>query len=494
VDGVNLANLWQGFAQDDWKATGNLTLSFGLRYEYLSPWVNSRGRISVFDPNFPGGRVIYPDDSSYFVPGKGFTSTDHPLARKGLYAPDYKDFGPRFGFAWRPFGNSRSSIRGSYGIFTDNSNETNNIFSIANPPHLVAYSITNDITSTKPIQWSQLFPPPNAVALSLGVSAINTIGLQMPSAYLQQWSLNLQREVAGLAIEAGYIGAKGTNLDKRLFLNQAVLDKPGQTTPLAGREPFPAFAVGMVESSRTGLSHYDALIARVQRRFAGGLSFLVAYTWSKSIDNSSYSGNIAGVAQAQNTYDERSEKALSYFDVPHRVVANYIYELPFGPGKRFLAGRGLAGNLAAGWRVSGITQYQTGNPFSILAAGDRANVGTGQQRADLVGNPFPAGFERGGSARLAFDPAAFANAKPGTFGNSGRDIIRDASIANTDLSLARSFQFSERRRLEFRAEFFNAWNHTQFMNFVNTLGGNDFGHWNTARSPRIVQFGLKLKL
>jgi hypothetical protein len=337
-----------------------------------------------------------------------------------------------------------------------------------------------------------LFPAPNAGALSLGVTSINTVAPKMPSAYIQQWSFNLQREVGNLALEIGYMGAKGTDLDKRVYLNQAVLDQPGRTTPLASRVPFPAFASSMLASTRTGMSHYDALAARAQRHFANGFSFLVAYTFAKSIDNCSYSGNIAGVAQAQNAYDERSEKALSYFDTPHRFVASYIYELPFGPGKRFLNWHGFAGSAVGGWRLSGITQYQTGNPFTILAAGDRANVGTGQQRAELVGNPFPAGFVRGGSDRLAFDVAAFANPALGTFGNSGRDIIRDASISNTDVSLARIFALGERRRLEFRADSFNAWNHTQFMAFINTMGGNDFGHWDTARSPRIFQFGLKL--
>jgi hypothetical protein len=388
VDGVNLANLWQGFAQDDWKVTGNLTLSFGLGYEYMSPWVNNRGRISIFDPTFPGGRVIYPDYDFYFVPGQGFIPTSRPLASPGLYAPDYKDVDPRFGFAWRPFGNNRSAVRGSYGIFTDNSNETNNILSIANPPDLVAYSITNDITSTNPNHWSQYFPAPNVTALSAGVTNISTVSAKMPSAYVQQWSFNLQREFGNLAVELGYMGSKGTDLDKRIYLNQAVLDQPGQTTPIATRLPFPAFAPSMIASSRTGFSHYDAFVSRVQRRYSNGLSFLIAYTFSKSIDNSSYSGNIAGVAQAQNTYDERSEKALSYFDAPHRVVGSYIYELPFGPGKRF-ANSGIAGKLGGGWTVSGISQFQTGNPFSILAAGDPANVGTSQERAELVGNPSP---------------------------------------------------------------------------------------------------------
>jgi hypothetical protein len=493
VDGVNLSTLWQVFAQDDWKAAGNLTFSFGLRYEYYAPWINDRNRISRFDPDFPGGRVIYPADKFYFVPGLGFIPTDKPLASRGLYEPDRNDLAPRFGFAWRPFGNNRSSVRGSYGIFIDNSLVTDNL-SISNPPHLVKYSITNDLQAPSLIPWSQLFPPPDAVALSLGVSSVTTVTAKMPSGYVQQWSLNLQREIFGnLALELGYMGSKGTDLDKRRYLNQAALDLPGQRTSIASRLPYPAFAAGLASVTHTGMSHYDGFISRVERRFSNGLSFLVAYTYSKSIDNSSFSGQISAQPNyAQNAHDERSEKALSYFDVPHRIVASYIYELPFGPGKRFLKTGGVAGYLVGGWRLSGITQYQTGNPWSIFISGDIANVGTTQQRADLVGDPFPDGFVRGGTARLAFNRAAFANPKSGTFGNSGRNIMRDASMSNTDLSIARDIRLAERMRLEFRTEFFNVWNHTQFQQFANTLGSATFGTWNSARDPRIVQFGLKL--
>jgi len=218
VDGVNLATLWQGFVQDDWKIVRNLTINLGLRYEYYSPWINNRNRISRFDPYFPGGRVIYPAENFYFVPGPGFIPTDRPLANRGLYEPDRNDFGPRFGFAWRPRGSNRSAVRGSYGIFIDNSNETNHIFSIGNPPHLLQHNIVNDAARPPLTPWSSMFPA-QVTAFS---AQVNTVAPELPSAYVQQWSLNLQREVTPeLAVELGYSGAKGTNLDQRLEWNQA---------------------------------------------------------------------------------------------------------------------------------------------------------------------------------------------------------------------------------------------------------------------------------
>jgi hypothetical protein len=142
--------------------------------------------------------------------------------------------------------------------------------------------------------------------------------------------------------------------------------------------------------------------------------------------------------------------------------------------------------------LSGITQFQSGNPWSILTAGDVANIGTGGQRADVVGDPFPDGFTPGGPARLRFDPRAFAIPSRGRFGNSGRNIIRDAPINNWDVAINKSFRFSESSRLEFRTELFNAMNHTQFNQFDNTVNNPTFGTWRSAGAPRILQFGLKL--
>jgi hypothetical protein len=291
------------------------------------------------------------------------------------------------------------------------------------------------------------------------------------------------------------MGSKGTKLDWRDNANQAVLSPdPAHPTPLAAREPFPAFAPTSLLITRNGFSHYEAVTARLERQFSHGLQFLLAYTFSKSIDNSSFAGNIgAQPAQAMNSYARGQEKALSYFDVPHRLAVSYVWELPFGRGHAYLSRGGLVNGILGGWQLSGITQVQSGNPWSVLLSGDPANVGTsGVERAQLVGNPFPAGFEVGGPARRRFNPAAFAVPAAGTFGNTGRNIIRDAGINNWDISIGKQFSITERARLQFRTEMFNAWNHTQFNQFNNVVNNPTFGTWTSAMAPRTVQFGLKL--
>jgi hypothetical protein len=312
---------------------------------------------------------------------------------------------------------------------------------------------------------------------------------------MQQWSLNLQRELtSNMALEVGYLGSKGTKLDWRVPVNQAVLDRdPARPTTIASRLPYPAFAQGALVISRFGFSNYHGFLARLERNFSQGLHFLLAYTGAKAIDNSSFAGNIGSQpAQPQNAYDLRNEKGLSYFDVPHHVSASFIWEIPFGRGRHWTSSSRLLARTLGGWQIVGIAQFQSGNPWSVLVASDIANVGGGGQRADLVGNPFPEGFQPGGPSRLRFDPRAFATPARGTFGNTGRNIMRDAPINNWDIGIHKDFQFGEWTRLEFRTELFNAFNHTQFNQFANVVNSTTFGTWTSARAPRIVQFGLKL--
>jgi hypothetical protein len=490
-DGVNLSTVWQGFAQDDWKVTDNLTLNLGVRYEYQAPFTNNRGQRSIFDPTFPGGRLLYGDRAAYFVPGKGFTSTDRPLVPPGLVPPDRNNFAPRFGFAWRPSGSRRNVVRGSYGIFFEAQNANNEIlFGSFNYPHQLSYQITNDVTKPT-FTWSNLFPPTVAV----GAIGFNSLDPQMPIGYVQQWSFNLQRELRpNLALEAGYMGSKGTKLDWRNSANQATLDgDPSRPTPLASRQPIPAFAANALTITRNGFSNYEAFLARLERNFSGGLHFLIAYTFSKSIDNSSFAGNIgAQPAQAENTYCRICERGLSYFDVPHRLAVSYVWNLPVGRGRHFLNHGGVLNSVIGGWQMTGITQMQTGNPWSMLISGDTANVGTASQRASQVGEVYPGGFVRSGPARLAFNPKAFVLPARGTFGNTGRNIVRTAGINNWDVAINKRFNLAERARLEVRTELFNAWNHTQYLQFDNTLQDLGFGTWTGARPPRIIQFALKL--
>ena len=464
----------------------DLTLNLGIRYEYQSPFINDRGERSIFDPSFPGGRLIYGNLPEYFVPGQGFTQTSKPLTSPGLVPPNYDDFAPRFGFAWRPFGSNAWVVRGSYGIFYDQPNSNNAIlFGSFNYPDELSYTLTNPVAAPTYVWSKNVFPSTPAT----GTVSFNSLSPKMPTGYDQQWSFNLQRQLQpNLVLEVGYMGSKGTGLDWRNYVNQAVLDaNPAQPTSVLSREPFPLFGAGSLDISSNGFSKYEGLIARLERKFSHGLQFLASYTYSKSIDNSSFAGNIgAQPAQPQNQYDRQDEKGLSYFDVPQRFVVSYVWNIPFNPG------HGVVRSLLGGWQLTGITQMQSGNPWSILISTDTANVGTSGQRAEQVGQVYPAGFVSGGPSRLAFNPKAFALPAKGTFGDTGRNIVRTAGQNNWDVGINKNFRLNERSRIQFRGELFNVWNHTQFLQFDNTFQDAGFATWTSAASPRIVQFALKL--
>jgi hypothetical protein len=489
-DGVNLSTVWQGFFQDDWKIRPDLTLNIGLRYEYQSPFINDRGERSIFDPTFPGGRLIYGSLPDYFVPGQGLipSPTGKPLTSPGLVPGDYTNFAPRFGIAWRPFGDNRNVVRASYGIFYDEQNNSNFVlFGSFNYPDELTYSITNPITKPTYTWGQNIFPP----SVTAGVVSFNSLSPSMPTGYDQQWSFNLQREITSDTVaEIGYMGSKGTRLDWRNYPNQAVLDtNPNNPTPVASREPYPAFGTGSILTTSNGFSTYEAFIARLERKFSHGLQFQAAYTRSKSIDNSSFDGNIAvPPSVGEDTYNRKLDRGLSFFDVPNRFVVSYIWNIPYG------AGHSLPRLLLGGWQLTGITQMQSGNPFTILLSVDQANVGTGGsiEHAEQVGQVYPAGFVSGGPSRQAFSKAAFALPAKGTFGDSGRNIVRTAPMNNWDMGINKFFQLNERARLQFRGEIFNIWNHTQFLQFDNTLEDLGFGTWTSAQNPRIIQFALKL--
>ncbi|HJU10842.1 MAG TPA: hypothetical protein VJ728_08190, partial [Candidatus Binataceae bacterium] len=464
--------------------------NLGLRWEYAQPYVNTQNHISVFDPTFPGGRLIYPGVAEYFVPGQGFTPTSQPLAPSGLYAPDKDNFAPRFGLAWRPAGSGVWSIRGGYGIYYEAPNDNSMIFLSGNPPDLTMNTILND-PRTPPLRpWSQMFP----AGIVVGAATVNSVARNLPTGYIQQWSFNIERELGpNNVVEVGYVGMKGTDLGQRRWLNQAVVDpNPAVPTPIVSRTPYPAFANALDFYDDTGFSNYHALIARAEHRFSRGLSLLVAYTFSKSIDDVSFAGGINPEPnEPQNSYDLAAERGLSYFDSPQRLVVSLIYQVPIGKGHTWLS-HGALSQVFGGWEFASILQYQTGTPMSILVPGDPANVGIGSQRAAVLGNPLPPGFVRGGSKRLAFDTSAFAMPAPGSFGNSGRNIIRDAPLNDWDLGLSKMFLIAEGTKVQFRAEAFNALNHTQFQLFGNVLGTPTFGLWNSAREPRTLQFGVKV--
>jgi hypothetical protein len=321
-------------------------------------------------------------------------------------------------------------------------------------------------------------------------------------AYMQQWNLDTQYELKhDLLLDVAYVGSKGTRLIIARDINQS---EPG------GTAPYPAFSAITMNSSE-GDSSYNALQVRSEKHASHGLAFLASYTFSKSLDDASgLFGTKAEPGYPQNSYDLPADRGLSNFNVKHRFVFSSIYELPFGTGQRWLTEPGIANRVFGNWKFSGILTLQSGQPFTVTRGVDQSGTGTialgDIDRPDLVGNPNVGGPVAGNPGCIApaqvhtvanwFNPCAFA-AAPGEFGNAGRNILIGPDFKDTDFSVLRDIRLGrESRLLQFRAEFFNLFNHPNFdlpnSNFdTSTFGALQSANEYGGRPPRQIQLGLK---
>jgi hypothetical protein len=473
------------FAQDDWKVSRRLTLNLGLRYELNTRFTDVQNRLTRFDPEFPGGRLLLAGTSKAYIPGRGIV--DGIENSRGLIETDTNNFAPRVGLAFRPFAERRLVVRAGYGIFYDITELQDLRTWVRNPPFGEVVELAADQNANAAgagaLRVSELFP---ARGTPTARPNVFSLAKNTPDPYFQQWNLNIQQQLPGdTLLEVAYVGSKGTYLAQRINLNQATLDAdPTRPTPILSRRPFPLFGNTIRATESAANSTYHALIVKTERRFSSGFSFLASYTFAKAIDGGSLIDD-----QLRDIRNARLNKGRANFDIRRRAVMSGTWELPFGPGKRHLSS-GALGQIIGGWQVNAIVSMRSGFPFSVGANGDVCNCGAGGQLAQLVGDPL-SGFER---SRLKwFNTAAFANPAPGTFGTSGRNIIEGPGEALVDFSAFKQFSLTERANLLFRAEFFNLFNRVNFGQPGTAVGTTNYGIIQSAGDPRIVQFGLKLR-
>jgi len=294
--------------------------------------------------------------------------------------------------------------------------------------------------------------------------------------YMQKWSMGVERQLPyQIVLDAEYVGSKGTHLLFQRDINQPVASAivaSGQVSANAVR-PYPGFAsISTYETS--GNSSYHSLQVSTVKRFSSGLALQGSYTWSKLLDN---------VTTPINSYAPASnERGPAGFDRTQVLTASYVWEVPFG---RKL--NSWKKKVFDGWQISGITSAQSGNPITPVVSGDRAGVGGGAQRPNLAGP-----VRRIGAKAMWFDTRFFVLPPLGTFGNEGRGIVRGPGFFNTDMSFAKNTAIRERLTLQFRAEFFNIFNHSQWSGVGATFGSGTFGQVTSARDPRITQLALRL--
>jgi hypothetical protein len=404
------------------------------------------------------------------------------LPRAGV-DPDRNNFAPRLSVAWsvRP----STVIRGSYGIAYDQASLAPNEFLYFNPPY---FDLNTYFTIPQFYTLTLTDPFPADFPLPLPKSA-TAVQRDLQTGYLHQWNASVQRQLgARRTLEIAYVGSRGRHLVAARDLNQP----PASPDPVNPR-PNPIFADILLIESRAR-SEYDALEARLHQRFERGLSVNAAYTLGRSMDDASGFFSSAGDANfPMDSNDPGADWARSNFDVRHRFTLAGAWELPFGPGRKWLQG-GLAGTCLGNWDLYGVFAASSGRPFTVILHPDfdnsntgRANLGFGaNDRPDVAGDPsLP-----NPTHERWFNPAAFSLPDFGTFGNAGRNGLEGPGYRNLNLAVSRRVPMS-RGALHIRLEVFNVFNSTNLDLPDNVFGSPTFGQVLSAGAPRRVQLGVK---
>jgi len=476
------------YAQDDWRVRDNLTINYGLRYEYNAHMKDVDNELSSIDLSVPGGRfVIASDDQGNIssnaqallplIPIPWVTSSEIGWERS-LLRPSKVRLAPRTGFALSLGEERPAVIRGGYGIFLNQ----------------WAYSVQTAFSRNLPFFFlKQVDAPSDQLVPSLQTRNIlssdstGSIGGTIMDndyqvEYTQTWSGGVQIEAfPRTMLEVLYMGSYTLGADNSTIRN---VPEPGPG-PIDARRPIPQLSA--IRAIRfDGKSIYHALTFKAERRFDGRFSFNAAYTLSRSLDDASSPG--ATAFESNVPQDVRNifpgEEALSSFDRRHQLVASGSYQLPF-----FERAGGTAELLAAGWRLNAILTVQSGAPFTVNLAQDIANIGSGPfQRPDRIGDPNLSAGQR--SAAEWFNTAAFALQAPFTFGSAPRNSVFAPGFAVVDLSVQKDWQVNE-GRLQFRWEIFNLLNRANFDVPNRIFGTPNFGRIFSAQNAREMQFGLR---
>ena len=479
------------YAQDDWRVTPNLTINYGIRYEYISPPV-AKEQDHVFGFDFKSGRQLFPSLGEI---------------RPSIISPDYKNFAPRLGLAYNPAWAKSLVFRAGAGVYYDQTQMNEVQFTTNSPPTFFQQNVnltgrgrpeyafgvnTLPVVALPPISKDYKIP----VGTALFAQELDG---RKPRVYM--YNASIQKSIGtDWLVEAAYMGSQGKRLSKRYNADGPAT--PGilyRVTP--EKRLFPGLG-SILYSSQAGKSSFHAMNLKLERRFGHGFSLLTSYSWSHSIDDDS--GGSFGTPNL-NPSNFQLDVGSSDFDIRQRFVNSLLYELPFGKGKRFLGGSGPANFIVGGWQLNVITAFQSGVNRNVTSP-NLSTVARITQRADANGINPGADFTRNGQTISPgkdfgganknlywFNPTAFTTPVPLTFGTSGRDIISAPGYWNWDISLFKTVHITESKLIQFRAEVFDALNQVRFNPPQMDTSSAFFGQIQDAQPPRILQLGLRFQ-
>jgi hypothetical protein len=517
-----------GYFQDDWKVNSKLSLNLGIRYDFNAPWKERFNRINSWDGTTPvqiAGLALHG--------GLQFPGVNN--LPRGQFDNDRTNFAPRFGLAYSP--DKKTVVRGGFGIFFAPINGaafTSN--STPNTAFAAATQWISTVDGVTPVSYLSN-PFPNGFQTAPGSSQglltllgqnISTMDRGRVTPYSEQWNFGFERTLPGqLLVNVAYAGSHGIHLFGPLNYDQlptqdlalgstlrSVVPNPFYGTITSGTlstptvalsqllRPYPQFGAVIATNNSYGNSIYHSLQVKVERRFAKGFGFLLAYTRSKLIDdtlpstaNLGFAGENFSAGSIQDYYNRRNERSVASYDTPNYLTVNGNYELPFGKGKPLLGNSRTGNALLGGWQLNGIFNIHTGQPLGLTTSSNTAaNYGSALRpnyNGAIVTNSGPI------DQRLNnyFNINAFPLPAPYTLGNSGRLLpyLRAPGAVNLDLSMYKDIPLYERLRIQFRAEAFNILNHPQFDVPNTVIGSTQAGIISAqVNRPRDIQFALKL--
>lgn len=481
------------YAQDSWRVRPNFTLNYGLRYDLFSPLLNHQNQVSNFTPANGGGIIsVAPNASGWYG--------------RSLIHPEYNNFAPRIGMAYHVL--SRVVLRGGYGIYYQHHERygSESVMNL-NPPYLTDASLSQSFGSTTPqFTLNEGFPINSILSTNVPLSElqIRAQDPHQPTSYVEDTSFGLQYELSrSTVLEADYVGNFARHMGRIRNLNQGLITGygtngmpnvtflwPNLNNIAAGQHAYLEYL------TNDGNTNYSALQVSLRRNYSHGISYGLSYTWGHNMAN--FNVPINGNFLPQNAFNMGAEMADSTLDVRNRFVGNVIWALPIGKGGWVLNKGGRASSLLGGWQFNAIATLQSGNPFAVSGPDQSFTGPNHNSTADCIGNPFqgassnPSDYVGGGSG-FFINPAAFAIPATGQFGTCDPYPVHGPGYSDFDISLFKNFKITESKRIEFRSEFFNAFNHPNFGTPSSYIGfPGSFGKvYNTIGIPRQIQFALK---
>jgi len=488
------------FVQDDFKVNPNLTLNIGLRWEGNTGWSDVKNNERSFDPN-----VINPATNA---PGAMWYAVTHANGRTSLQKPVWNNWLPRIGFAYLL--GTKTTIRGGFGMytfpwnvdtyasaglgnaFTSSGNETDSTGNVY-PVVILSSDGNTNYQGAKGSSINSRYRLAPTTPDAYNGQAVGFNQYTSPSPLLKSWSFTVQRQLSQrLMVDFGYVGSHGNHLAFTKDVNQVPENKLAPND--AAFRPYPFQSLNGYTTE--GISNYHALQAEITQRLTSGLMFNFNYTWSHMLSNQDSSGwgTLQGATPYQRAYSAMANYGSSNFDIRHMFKGHAAYDLPFGQGRKFANTSKFLDETIGGWTLFGDIVVQTGSPFtpSMLVNNSYALSSNNLWYPNVAGDP--TAVTGGQTIDHWFNVNAFAAPTPGTFGNMGRNIVYGPPLSAVNMSLIKTFSFTERIKLEFRADATNVLNHPSFALPDTKIGTGHIGLiTGTSVGPRLFELIAKLR-